>query len=219
MASGFIRVLAIAAIVAVGQGLNVSSSASLRSTSNFGRFRRALLSTPLAKLKNVNLPADLVYNTDVNFHNPKVWGPPTWFFLHSMTLALPDQVPEEQQKEMLMLLVSLEHTLPCSTCGQNLAKHMKQYPVEPHLASREEMVDWMIKIHNEVNKDTGKPVISRDEALSKYTVAFDKKSENFGHENILHKDEKGNYTPKSSASPLFVLATMVSTVAIHLILA
>ena len=32
------------------------------------------------------------------YRNPTVWGPPTWFFLHSMTLALDDEVPVEQQE-------------------------------------------------------------------------------------------------------------------------
>mmetsp|Transcript_22883 Transcript_22883/g.44526 ORF Transcript_22883/g.44526 Transcript_22883/m.44526 type:complete len:258 (-) Transcript_22883:115-888(-) len=108
------------------------------------------------------------------FRNPDVWGPPTWFFLHSMTLALPESVPAEQQENVKNVMYNLQKILPCPSCGKNLAHHMREHPLEPHLGTRDEMVQWMIDVHNMVNKDCGKREWSKDEVLSEYGSAFAK---------------------------------------------
>lgn len=112
-----------------------------------------------------------------NFRNPTVWGPPTWFFLHSMTLALPDKVPVEQQEALKQVMYNLQKVLPCPGCGENLGKHMQKEPIEPHLSTREGMIRWMIDIHNMVNKDTGAPELSQEEALRQFTAAYKKDSD------------------------------------------
>merc|ERR1719382_1177730 len=50
------------------------------------------------------------------YSNPTIWGPPTWFFLHSVTLALPNTVSAEQQTAMRDLLRSITKLLPCASC-------------------------------------------------------------------------------------------------------
>mmetsp|Transcript_2209 Transcript_2209/g.6269 ORF Transcript_2209/g.6269 Transcript_2209/m.6269 type:complete len:225 (-) Transcript_2209:29-703(-) len=106
------------------------------------------------------------------FRDPAVWGPPTWFFLHCMTLALPDQVPEEQQERIRGLMYDLQKVLPCPACGAHLADHMRLHPIEPHLATRDGLVQWMVDIHNLVNVDIGKREWTRTEAEQHYAKAF-----------------------------------------------
>mmetsp|Transcript_77059 Transcript_77059/g.121685 ORF Transcript_77059/g.121685 Transcript_77059/m.121685 type:complete len:223 (+) Transcript_77059:139-807(+) len=107
-----------------------------------------------------------------SYANPTVWGPPTWFFLHSLTLALPEQVPADKQASVKSLMYDLQNVLPCPSCGMNLKKHMEIHPVEPHLATRSAMVKWMIDIHNMVNKDVGNKEMDEDAALQEYSAAF-----------------------------------------------
>ncbi|CAK9008273.1 unnamed protein product [Durusdinium trenchii] len=71
------------------------------------------------------------------FRDTKVWGPPTWFFLHSLTLALPEEVPREQQAQIKNLLVSLREVLPCAQCSDHWREQMEEvtsskYPAPPH---------------------------------------------------------------------------------------
>lgn len=108
----------------------------------------------------------------IAFRDPEVWGPPTWFFLHSMTLSLPAQVPPEKQQSLKALMMDLQTTLPCPSCGEHLAEHMKEYPIEPHLATRDSMVDWMINLHNMVNRACGKRELPKEEVLPLYAAAF-----------------------------------------------
>mmetsp|Transcript_69310 Transcript_69310/g.196405 ORF Transcript_69310/g.196405 Transcript_69310/m.196405 type:complete len:170 (+) Transcript_69310:87-596(+) len=106
------------------------------------------------------------------FRDPDVWGPPTWFFLHSMTLALPEHVPLEQQQRVKELMRSLQSLLPCPSCGKHLAEHMREHPIEPHLGTRAELVRWMVELHNLVNRDCGKRAWSVEEVTVEYAAAF-----------------------------------------------
>eukprot|EP00931_Biecheleriopsis_adriatica_P033806 TRINITY_DN19603_c0_g1_i1.p1 TRINITY_DN19603_c0_g1~~TRINITY_DN19603_c0_g1_i1.p1 ORF type:complete len:135 (-),score=34.23 TRINITY_DN19603_c0_g1_i1:112-516(-) len=91
-----------------------------------------------------------------------------------MTLALPEEVPKEQQQHIKNLMLSLQQNLPCPTCAEHLTEEMEEDPIETHLGSRQKMIDWMIEIHNKVNKRTGKPTMTRDQVLEEYELAFDK---------------------------------------------
>merc|ERR1712232_565051 len=106
------------------------------------------------------------------FKSPKVWGPPTWFFLHSMTLALPEKVPEDKQVAIENLMESLTKLLPCPSCGVHLGEHMQQIPLDPHIGKRDSMVQWMVDIHNLVNKDVGKSEVTKDEMMKEYREAY-----------------------------------------------
>lgn len=121
------------------------------------------------------------------YRNPTVWGPPTWFFLHSMTLALDDDVPADQQAHIKSLMNDLTAVLPCPSCGVNLAKHMKEHPIDMHLTKRKDMVKWMVDIHNMVNKDVGNREVSQDEALKGYKKAFAKDSDKKYLEVLPHR--------------------------------
>lgn len=106
------------------------------------------------------------------YRNPKVWGPPTWFFLHAMTLALPEQVPQEKRNAIENLMNALPLLLPCPPCGANLGEKLKDMPVKDHLFTRDDMVQYMIDLHNRVNKATGKPILTKEEVLKEYDAAF-----------------------------------------------
>ena len=55
----------------------------------------------------------------------KVWGPPTWFFLHSMAMSYPKRInennPEHRRKKnaMFAFLSNLGEVLPCGLCGSS----------------------------------------------------------------------------------------------------
>lgn len=153
-------------------------------------------------------------NGSACYNDPTVWGPPTWFFLHSMTLALPSSVPEEQQKAVRELMYNMQKVLPCATCGDNLKEHMQNHPIEPHLSSRDSLVQWMIDIHNMVNANCGKPEIAAQDALRKYNAAFHKDEAGrhpFGFRAVLDRNSGLRSTrPSSSTSAAWVLAFLVS---------
>ena len=105
--------------------------------------------------------------------NQNIWGPHTWFALHSISFAYP-LYPTSQDKERYKTFIeTLQYVLPCSVCRKNFRRNLKEFP--PKLSSRKSFVYWLIDIHNEVNSLTGKERISYDKAIALYEKKYNKK--------------------------------------------
>jgi hypothetical protein len=101
--------------------------------------------------------------------NPKFWGPHGWYFLHSITMHYPKN-PSEQEKHIYFnFFKSLENVLPCEKCAYHYSKNLEKLPLEPALESRDTLVRWLISVHNEVNKETGKREYTYEEVIDEYT--------------------------------------------------
>ena len=102
------------------------------------------------------------------YMNPKFWGPHGWYFLHSITMHYPKN-PSEQEKQIYFnFFKSLENVLPCEKCAYNYSQNLKKLPLEPALENRDKLVRWLIGVHNEVNKETGKREYSYEEVIEEY---------------------------------------------------
>ena len=82
-------------------------------------------------------------------------GRNTWSLLHSMAASYPNEPTEEDKKQITNFLYSLANLFPCKICGSHLLKMLKKEGV--HADSREELVNYICKIHNIVNKVLQKP--------------------------------------------------------------
>ena len=58
--------------------------------------------------------------------NPEIWGPPAWTFLHSVTLAYPDNPSDRDKSNYENFFNELQPILPCAKCSQNYMKHLTQ---------------------------------------------------------------------------------------------
>mmetsp|Transcript_9359 Transcript_9359/g.16929 ORF Transcript_9359/g.16929 Transcript_9359/m.16929 type:complete len:240 (+) Transcript_9359:20-739(+) len=96
--------------------------------------------------------------------NPAVWGPKAWEFLHCVARHLPDRLSPEAQQNVDQFMNSLAHLLPCRSCSLNMQRHLLEDPLKPHLDTREHIERWLINLHNKVNAETGKHVLSDAEA-------------------------------------------------------
>lgn len=76
--------------------------------------------------------------------------------------------PTEQEKENYYnFFHALKYILPCEKCRVSMIQHMQTYPLdEETLSSRDNMIRWGIDIHNSVNENTGRPVLSYDDAIT-----------------------------------------------------
>lgn len=99
----------------------------------------------------------------------KVWGPPTWFFLHSMAMAYPKNINmnntyhKDKRFAMYNLLKSLGLVLPCPICGESYQKYIEDplYQIWNHLDSRKNLTHFIYKIHEKVNDKLGVPKCDR----------------------------------------------------------
>lgn len=114
--------------------------------------------------------------------NPDVWGPSAWLFLHSITLSYPKCPSDEDKNNMKNFFSNLGNVLPCENCRVNYASHLNKYPLTIKvLQSKQNLVKWLIDIHNSVNSMKNKPILTYEQAfdaiMSNY-ITSGKKSSN-----------------------------------------
>lgn len=104
---------------------------------------------------------------------PDIWGPPAWFFLHSVTLDYPESPTEQDKNNITNFFTYLGFALPCHKCRVNYSDHIKAHPITPEVvSSRKNLVMWLIDIHNDINKMNGKAIFTYDEAVNNIMEAY-----------------------------------------------
>ena len=94
---------------------------------------------------------------------PSVWGPIFWHTMHIISLGYPEEPDEKTRQAASSFYESLSTLIPCPICRDHYTQHIQQTP--PTTESRKSLVEWVWKIHNQVNHDIGKAEISFDAFL------------------------------------------------------
>jgi hypothetical protein len=100
--------------------------------------------------------------------DPAIWGPHMWYVLHLITMTYPKEPSEYMKRAYHDFFYNLKDVLPCEICKAHYSKFIKEYPLTPHLDTRENVVKWLIQIHNFVNLELKKPVLDVAGVLSIY---------------------------------------------------
>ena len=97
---------------------------------------------------------------------PNIWGPHLWKALHMISFGYPNEPNEEQKKNYRTFFENFYQVLPCSICSNNYKKNLKELPItNDTMKNQQNLVKWVIDVHNIVNKELGKHVIEYDDAL------------------------------------------------------
>jgi type IV secretory pathway VirB4 component len=104
--------------------------------------------------------------------NPEIWGPPAWTFLHSITLAYPDNPTDSDKINYENFFNILQPILPCAKCSNNYKIHLQEDPITNHLDSKSSLVKWLINLHNKVNKINGKRELNYNEVINHYKLLY-----------------------------------------------
>lgn len=123
---------------------------------------------------------------------PNVWGPAGWTFLHSVTFKYPENPSDLEKQKYYNFFNSLKNVLPCPTCQEHYRDNFEKIPIR--LENREELIEWLIDLHNEVNRMNGKRVYTYDEVYE------------------IYNDMYGVETGKKSPDYLFILLLIVIVV-------
>jgi hypothetical protein len=102
--------------------------------------------------------------------DPNVWGPGAWTFLHSLTLTYPKRPNYLDKQRYSQFFHNLQFVLPCPTCQKHYQLNVKENPIQ--LDSRDDLVAWLVNIHNEVNRKNGKRMLSLNEFYSHYQELY-----------------------------------------------
>jgi len=108
--------------------------------------------------------------------NPKIWGPHTWFFLDSIVLSLPNKLNNEQQNIYKNFFTSLQYVLPCQGCRNHYATNLKKFPLTDQiLSNKENMIKWLLNIHNSIRIENKSIPISIKNFFEYYYKQYDEK--------------------------------------------
>ena len=107
--------------------------------------------------------------------DPDVWGPYGWYFLHSITLAYPDNPTDDDKTYHKNFLESLKNILPLENVVIITEQTLLTYPIENHLENKESLFKWLVDVHNRVNIDNDKREYSYDEVTKLYENMYSKK--------------------------------------------
>jgi len=99
---------------------------------------------------------------------PNEWGPPLWYKLHMKTFDYPEVATYKEKVLAIKYFKEVEKLLPCVKCRVHYRQYLKASPIEYHVDTRNELVRWLIDLHNKVNAQTGKRIFSYEEAVSIY---------------------------------------------------
>ncbi len=109
--------------------------------------------------------------------NPSVWGRHAWIFLHSITINYPECPTHEDKQNIKNFFMILPTVLPCLKCRDHLNKNYHKHPLtEKVLCDKDALIKWLIDVHNEINKQSGKKELSYDEVLKQYYDMYNNKS-------------------------------------------
>ena len=114
---------------------------------------------------------------------PTIWGPPAWKFLHTITFQYPEYPNDKDKKEYYMFFNSLKNVLPCPNCREHYSINFQKFPIR--LESRDNLVEWLIDIHNEVNVMAQKRKYSYDEVYQIYNQMYDEEGTTSGNNKIV----------------------------------
>ncbi len=103
--------------------------------------------------------------------DPTRWGPHLWAYLHYAALNYPTKPTREQSKEMEDWLKCLPITIPCSNCSEHYRAYIAKHTAELSqiCATKNALFQFLVDIHNQVNRRNGKPEMSYEDALKIYS--------------------------------------------------
>lgn len=124
-----------------------------------------LMSNPvLTEKKQVSQKQGSLPNTSdshepINIANPKVWGPPFWFSLHTSASFYPEHPSEIVKERMKGRILAIPYEIPCSMCRSHAITFVeaRRGELDDVVSTRMGLVKFYTDFHNQVNKRYGKP--------------------------------------------------------------
>lgn len=128
--------------------------------------------------------------------NQNIWGSHLWFSLHTITFNYPLEPTTNDKEEYKQFFINLQNVIPCSVCKKNYKRHINEHPIDNFLNNRKDLVYWLIDMHNMVNGEIGKKILSYDIVIKKYEKVYGKKikidnnnNDNDNSNNLNHINE------------------------------
>jgi len=117
--------------------------------------------------------------------NSNIWGHHAWHFIHAVSFNYPIRPTQQDRENYYEIFHSLSYVLPCGACQEAYRRKLQKLNILDHLNSRELLIEFVIKLHNLVNKDLNKPLFSKQKAIEIYTDLYSPNKEGGGNNIII----------------------------------
>ena len=110
--------------------------------------------------------------TGQNTSDPKVWGPPLWFSLHSSAAHYPHNASPMVRDRMVNRILALPVEIPCASCRPHARAYIEsKRDLLPEICStRDALFAFYVDFHNKVNQRYNKPIVRVQEARQMWGV-------------------------------------------------
>ena len=105
--------------------------------------------------------------------SPKQWGPVAWYFFHIISFTFPQEEDEINKKKHLYIEFYniILNLLPCLTCQNHYKKILIAKPIDTNnINNRDDLIKWVLDVHNIVNIITGKKKYDLERLLKIYII-------------------------------------------------
>lgn len=138
---------------------------------------------------------------------PNIWGPHLWKALHMISLGYPNEPNEEQKKNYKTFFENFYQVIPCSICSNNYKNNLKELPItNDTMKNQQNLVKWVINVHNIVNKEQGKPIIEYDDGL---LLIFNNFNNSHKHKHLQNKQNTSTKTSYTLFLLLIILFILI----------
>jgi hypothetical protein len=81
-----------------------------------------------------------------------VWGPSAWHFLHTISFNYPVNPTENEKKNYMDYILSLQYVLPCGKCRKNFKNNLKKLPINMEkMENRTTFSKYIYDLHEVIN--------------------------------------------------------------------
>ena len=96
------------------------------------------------------------------------WGPHTWNLFHTLAEKIKPEHFNTIKAELFNTIKKISLNLPCPHCSYHAKEHFKKYK-NVTIANKNDLIMFLFKFHNDVNKQTKKQLFE-EENLTIYST-------------------------------------------------
>lgn len=109
---------------------------------------------------------NIVEDEITNFFDREEWGPKLWDILHTFSYNYSDNPTEEEKLNAKNFFGSISLLLPCDFCKNHCHQFILSNP--PIIDTKNNLINWVLLLHNNVNRRLHKKTWTREELDNKF---------------------------------------------------
>lgn len=86
-----------------------------------------------------------------------IWGRITWYMFHTLAAKIRPELFSIYRSVLINFVVNISYNLPCPICAEHARTHLKRVNFQ-QIQTKQQFREFVFAFHNQVNRDTGKPI-------------------------------------------------------------